>query len=97
MKPIETTIKNIDKTNKTCLVQSQNGNIFPVIISSKIHYLLEDIRLGDTGIVTKSPVTGEWLLIDYNFCNQFNYAVHNSLQTDMDDLIVDEEGVPYDF
>ena len=98
MKPIKADIINIDKKNRTAIVRTNNGSKFPVKITIN-QLLLEDIRLGDTAIITKSSVSHKWLMIDYSFCNPFNYAVHNSLQkdTESEDLILNEEGIPYDF
>lgn len=91
MNPVKLPIVNIDRKNRTCMVESRKGK-FPVQMTKNF-----DCQVGDDAIVTKSPVTGEWLMIDYSFENAFNYAVHNSMQTNLDDMIVDEEGVPYEF
>ena len=91
MKPIKLPIVNVDHTNRTALVKSQKTT-FPVHMTKDF-----DCMAGDDAIVTKSAVTGEWLMIDYSFNNAFNYAVHNSMQTNIDDMITDEDGVPYEF
>lgn len=95
MQPVKLPIVNIDRTNKMAYVESQKGK-FPVKMEMD-QWKINDVRLGDDAIVVKSAVTGEWLMIDYSFANAFNYAVHNSMQTSYDDMIVDERGVPYDF
>ena len=96
MKPISADIIQLNKNNRTALVKTNNGNKFPVKISMP-NYLLEDLRLGDTALITKSTVSNEWLMIDYSFCNSLNYTIHNSYQETMDDLILKEDGVPYGF
>ena len=95
MKSIKLPIVHIDRENRTALVEGKK-NTFPVHMEMA-DWKVQCVRLGDDAIVTKSAVTGEWLMIDYSFCNEFNYAVHNSMQTSYDDMIVDEDGVPYDF
>jgi len=95
MKPVTLPIVNIDRVNRTAIVESSKTR-FPVHIAIPRNQL-SDVKIGDDAIVVKSAVTGDWLMIDYSFSNDFNYAVHNSLQTNLDDMIVDEEGVPYEF
>ena len=95
MKSIRLPIVYIDRENRTALVQGKK-NTFPVHMEMK-DWQIECVRLGDDAIVTKSTVTGEWVMIDYRFDNAFNYAVHNSMQTRYDEMICDERGVPYDF
>ena len=92
MKPIRLPIVNVDKRNNAVMVESQNGK-FPV----KVECSIEDARLGDDAVVTKSAVTGEWLMIDYKVDTAVNYTIHNSMQTNRDELIVDEDGVPYGY
>ena len=91
MNPVKLPIVNIDRKNRTCMVDSRKGR-FPVHMTRNF-----DCMVGHDAIVTKSAVTGEWLMIDYSFNNAFNYAVHNSMQTNIDDMITDEDGVPYEF
>ena len=95
MKPIKLPIINIDRTNRTAIVESANKK-FPVKMEMP-NWKIQDVRLGDDAVVVKSAVTGEWLMTDYKFNNSFNYAVHNSMQTRYEDMICDERGVPYDF
>ena len=95
MKPVKLPIVSIDRPNKTAIVESKKTR-FPVKMEMP-SWKIEDVRLGDDAIVTKSDVTGEWLMIDYSFSNPFNYAVHNSMQDNYDDMILDERGVPYGF
>ena len=91
MNPVKLPIIHLDRVNKTALVKSHN-HTFPVHMTKNF-----DCMVGDDAIVTKSPVTGEWLMIDYSFKNALNYAVHNSMQTNIDDMITNEDGVPYEF
>lgn len=92
MKPIRLPIVNIDRRNNTVMVESRKHK-FPVTPTCCI----KDVRRGDDAIVVKSSVSNEWLMIDYRVDTAFNYAVHNSLQTNYDEMILNEEGVPYDF
>ena len=92
MKPVRLPIINVDRRNNTVMVESKTKK-FPVKPTCNI----EDVRRGDDAIVVKSPVNGEWLMIDYRVDTAFNYAIHNSLQTSKDELICNDEGVPYDF
>ncbi len=62
MKPVNLTIKHVDSTNGTALVESKKGNIFPVTLQTWLKHL---VTSGDYGTVTKSNVTGEWIMIDY--------------------------------
>ena len=95
MQPIRLPIVNIDRRNKNAIVESKKGK-FPVKMVMD-QWKIQDVRLGDDAYVVKSSVTGEWLMVDYSFKNAFNYAVHNSMQDNYEDLICNEEGVPYDF
>ena len=96
MKPVKLSIVNIDKKNKTALVLPSSGRSFPVKMEME-NWKIECVKRGDDAIVTKSSVTGEWIMIDYSFSNAFNYAVHNSYQDKYEDMITDEDGVPYEF
>ena len=60
MNPIPQTIHLVDQDNNICMVISGKGNIYPVDLN---HYCKE-IRPGDTAMVVKSRVSGEWLLVD---------------------------------
>ena len=98
MKPIKAFIMNIDRKNKTALVRSyKTGKIFPVTLSFKEKYKFKCVRRGDTGFVVKSGVSGEWLMIDYSFSNAYNYALHNQEQDSYENMILDENNVPYEF
>jgi hypothetical protein len=98
MNPIKMFILNIDRENETALVKTYGtGNIFPVKISFKESWKLKCVQRGDDALVVKSGVNGEWLMVDYSFCNPFNYAVHNQAQESYENMICDEGGKPYDF
>ena len=60
MNPIPQTIHLVDQDANVCMVISGKGNIYPVDLN---HYCKE-IKPGDTALVVKSNVTGEWLLVD---------------------------------
>lgn len=62
MKPVNLTIKHVDSTNGTALVETMNGKTFPVTLQTWLKHL---VRPGYYGTVTKSMVTGEWIMIDY--------------------------------
>lgn len=96
MKPIKLTILNIDMKKRTALVLPASGKSFPVKIEMEA-WKLECVQSGDDAIITKSQVTGEWIMIDYSFSNAYNYAIHNNMQDKYEDMICDERGVPYDF
>lgn len=93
MKPIRLSIHHIDRQAKIVHVKTSTGNIFPCRMND---LCVDGMRYGDDAVVIKSAVTGEWLCIDYKVCTPTNYAIHNSYQTNHDDLILDEEGVPYE-
>ena len=98
MKPVKMFILNVDRENKTALVRSYNsGKVFPVTLSFKEAWKFRCVRRGDDGLVVKSSVSGEWLMVDYSFSNAFNYAIHNQKQESYENMIFDEDGVPYDF
>ena len=96
MNPVKLAIIHLDKKNRTALVRSSKNRSFPVKMQME-DWKVECVQRGDDAIVTKSSVTGEWIMIDYSFSNAFNYAVHNSMQDDYEDMICDERGVPYEF
>ena len=55
---------HIDPTNGTALVQSlRTQKSFPVTLTKEIKYLASR---GDLLNVIRSPVSGEWLAVDYN-------------------------------
>ena len=62
MKPINLTIKHVDSANGTALVEKKDGKTFPVTLQYWLRFL---VRPGYYGTVTKSGVTGEWVMIDY--------------------------------
>ena len=98
MKPIRMFILNVDRENKTAVVQSyKTGKIFPISLCFKEAWKYKTVRRGDDGLVVKSGVSGEWLMVDYSFSNAFNYALHNQEQSKYENMICDEDGVPYDF
>ena len=54
-------IRHVDYKNGTALVQNSK-HTFPVTVAKSIRYL---ICIGDLAKVTKSPVSGEWIMTDY--------------------------------
>ena len=93
MKPIRKPLQNIDRENNLVWVQGQNGK-FPCKITNPV--VKACAQLGDDVSIVKSAVNGEWLCIDYHIDTPTNYAIHNSYQTNYDDMILNEEGVPYE-
>lgn len=93
MKPVSLPILNIDKTNKTAIVVSKTGRKFPVKLAME-NWKINDIEIGDDAIVTKSSVTGEWLMIDSDIMSVSNIHYHNTvnLEANTGDLIYDETG-----
>lgn len=59
-KPVKQTIKNIDYKNKTALVQSKSGKIYPVTLSDQA--LAKNVTETDIAIVRK--INGYWIMID---------------------------------
>ena len=92
MKPIRKPLERIDRENNLVWVQGRNGK-FPCKIVAPI--VRECAQLGDDVSIVKSAVTGEWLCIDYHIDTPTNWHIHNTYQTNYDDMIVDEKGVPY--
>lgn len=93
MKPVKLPLINIDKIRKTAIVISRNGRRFPVKISMPT-WKINDVEIGDDAIVTKSAVTGEWLMIDFSIMSVSNIHYHNTvnLEANTGDLIYDEAG-----
>ena len=57
------TVIHKDTNRKTALVKSSTtGKSFPVILQEWLRFL---VCVGDHACVKKSPVTGEWYLVDY--------------------------------
>lgn len=57
MNPIRMTVLNVDLKHKTAIVESREGNRFPVTIVAK-----KPVK--NTGLVVKSSISNQWLLID---------------------------------
>ena len=93
MKPIRLPVIRINRKDNMVYVKSSKGE-FPCKISNPV--VKECVLLGDDAIVVKSAVSGEWLCIDYKIDTPTNYAIHNSYQTNYNEIITDERGVPYE-
>ena len=48
--------------NKALIKNSKTGKSFPVRMINWTRFL---VQVGDIAIVTKSPVSGEWIMTDY--------------------------------
>lgn len=55
-------LRIIHKDQDTCLVRNGSKPSFPV---KMVSWLKNLVCVGDGAIVKKSPVTGEWYLVDY--------------------------------
>ena len=84
-------IIHIDRQNKKCLVKHQ-GKSF---ICTLQDWLIDGVQRGDGAKIKKSTVTGEYIVVDYTVNTITNYIIHNSYQENVEDMICDEEGVPY--
>ena len=93
MKPIRLPVIRINRKDNMVYVKSSKGE-FPCKITNPV--VKECVLLGDDAIVVKSAVSGEWLCIDYKIDTPTNYAIHNSYQTNYNEIITDERGVPYE-
>ena len=86
-------IINIQKKFKTGIVKTPTGKKFPVKLQD---WLIDGIMLMDYVELKKSKVTGEWIVTNYFINNEVYNAIHNSYQENYNDMIVDEDGVPYE-
>ena len=93
MKPIRKPVNHIDRKNGLVWVTGKHGK-FPCKVTRPS--ITDGVRLGDDVSIVKSAVTGEWLCVDYHIDTPVNYAIHNSYQTNYDDMILNEDGVPYE-
>ena len=86
-------IINIQKQFKTGIVKTATGKKFPVKLQD---WLVDGIMLMDYVELKKSKVTGEWIVTNYFINNEVYNAIHNSYQEKYEDMIVNEDGVPYE-
>ena len=86
-------IINIQKQFKKGIVKTSTGKKFPVTLAD---WLVDGIMLMDYVELKKSKVTGEWIVTNYFINNEVYNAIHNSYQENYNDMIVDEDGVPYE-
>lgn len=82
---------HINKKDGNCLVRKGNGKAFPCTIAKWI----DGMSVYDYVDIEKSNVTGEWVVTDYFINMEVAGAIHNSYNTE--DLVVDEDGVPYEW
>lgn len=91
MMPIQLPLIHIDRKNKTCLLKNKQGKSFPATMQE---WLCDSIMLGDDAVVTKSQVSGEWIVIDYEVDTMTNQELddfYNSLTEEDVMGTVDEE------
>ena len=89
----ELKIIHIDRQRKVGLVKSDNmKKSLRVTLQD---WLIDGIMLFDYVKLNKSGVTGEYIVTDYYVNVEVSAAIHNSYQTNYDDMICDERGVPY--
>jgi len=86
-------IINIQKDIKKGLVRTSKGKTFPVTLQD---WLLDGIMLMDYVELKKSAVTGEWIVTNYYINKEVYGAIHNSYQTSLDDMMVNEDGELYE-
>ena len=86
-------IINIQRKLKTGIIKTSTGKKFPVTLSD---WLVDSIMLQDYVEIKKSKITGEWIVTNYFINNEVYAAIHNSYQENYDDMITDEDGVPYE-
>ena len=87
-------IIHLNRKDGNCLVKKGNGKSF---VCTLAHWLKESICVYDYVEVKKSPVTGEWVVTDYSVNEEIAGAIHNSYQDCYDDMVCDEDGVPYGY
>ena len=73
-------IINIQRQFKTGLVRTSTGKTFPVHLQD---WLVDGIMHGDYVDLKKSPVTGEWYVVDYHINMEIYGALHNQLQEEL--------------
>ena len=86
-------IINIQRDIKKGMVKTASGKKFPVTLAD---WLVPGIMLMDHVEIEKSKVTGEWIVTNYYVNMEVYGAIHNSYQTNLDDILVNEDGVPYE-
>ena len=91
-------IIHINKREKTCLIrkgdgEKQYGKSYPCILAD---WLIEGILLMDFVTPKYDAVSREWIVTDYRINFPVYAAIHNSYQTNYDEMITDEDGVPYE-
>lgn len=66
MKPVWQKVTRLN-WDGTCFVQNRHGQKYRVNIPEH----LEGVRTGDDALVQKSPVSGEWNMIDYKIRSSY--------------------------
>lgn len=83
---------NINRRAKTCLIRKgDKGKSYPCTMAN---WLVDSIMLRDYVDVQYNAVSREWMVTDYHINMEVYGAIHNSYQTNYDDMITDERGVP---
>ena len=84
---------HINRQDKTCLIRKGKGQSYPCTLAD---WLVDGIMLRDYVDVKFNPVSREWIVTDYRINVEVYGAIHNSYQTTIDGLMLNEEGVPYE-
>ena len=87
-------IIHINRRDKTCLIRKgDKGKSYPCTLAD---WLVDGVMLRDYVDVKYNPVSHEWTVVDYRINVEVYGAIHNSYQTTIDGLMLNEEGVPYE-
>ncbi len=84
---------HIDRQRKTCLIRKGKGKSYPCVLAD---WLVDGIMHSDFVDVKYNTVSKEWMVVDYHINFPVYAAIHNSYQTNYDEMILDEDGVPYE-
>ena len=89
-------IIHINRKDKTCLVRKGDGEKVTgrSYSCTLADWLLEGVMLGDFVTVEFNPVTRKRMVTDYRINTVLYARIHNSYQTNYDDMITDERGAP---
>jgi hypothetical protein len=83
---------HINRRDKTCLIRKGNkGPSYPCVLTD---WLVDGIMLRDYVDVKYNAVSREWTVVDYHINTEVYGSIHNTYQTDYDDMITDNKGVP---
>jgi len=84
---------HINKADKNCLVRKENGG--KSFVCEMADWLIDGIMLHDF-VEVKTAVNGNPIVTNYFVNNEVYGAIHNSYQTTLDGMVLNEDGVPYE-